>query len=52
MTLRTTTVGTLATAITELLAKAGGANPDVDAELLLGHVLDLGRGEIQAAALT
>jgi release factor glutamine methyltransferase len=30
------------------LAKTGVPDPEVDAELLLGHVLSLGRGEIQA----
>jgi release factor glutamine methyltransferase len=52
MTSRTATVGSLIASITEVLAKAGVPNPNVDAELLVGHVLDLGRGEIQAAALT
>jgi release factor glutamine methyltransferase len=52
MTSRTATVGSLVTSITEVLAKAGIPHPEVDAELLVGHVLDLGRGEIQAAALT
>lgn len=52
MTPRTETVGSLVTSLTEVLAKAGVPTPDVDAELLLGHVLDLGRGEIQAAAVT
>lgn len=33
------------------LADAGVAEPGVDAELLLGHVLDLGRGELQAAVV-
>lgn len=30
------------------LAEAGVPDPEVDAELLLGHVLGLGRGEVQA----
>lgn len=38
-TLRTATV---------LLQRAGVASPDVDAELLLAHVLGVGRGELQA----
>ena len=31
-----------------LLAQAGVPTPDVDAELLIGHVLDLSRGAVQA----
>ncbi|MFP7760806.1 peptide chain release factor N(5)-glutamine methyltransferase [Marisediminicola sp. LYQ85] len=34
-----------------LLTRAGIATPDVDAELLIGHVLDASRGRVQAAAL-
>jgi release factor glutamine methyltransferase len=52
MTSRPVTVGSLVRAITDVLAKAGVPSPEVDAELLIGHVLDLGRGEIQAAGLT
>jgi release factor glutamine methyltransferase len=52
MTSTIATVGSLVSALADLLAKAGVPSPDVDAELLLGHVLDLGRGEIQAAAVT
>jgi len=52
MSSRTTTVGSLVSSLTEVLAKAGVPNPEVDAELLVGHVLELGRGEVQAAALT
>lgn len=37
---------------TELLARAGVPSPDVDAELLIGFVLDLSRGEVQAKAIT
>lgn len=33
------------------LAAAGVATPDVDAELLAAHVLDIGRGELAAASL-
>ena len=33
------------------LARAGVADPVVDAELLAGHALGMGRGEVQAAAL-
>ncbi|WP_167132356.1 peptide chain release factor N(5)-glutamine methyltransferase [Paramicrobacterium chengjingii] len=34
------------------LSRSGIATADVDAELLVGHVLRLGRGEVQAARLT
>ena len=34
-----------------LLATAGITDPTVDAELLLGHVLGLSRGAVQAAAV-
>jgi release factor glutamine methyltransferase len=37
---------------TELLARAGVPSPDVDAELLIGFVLRLSRGEVQAKAIT
>ncbi|VXC35742.1 Release factor glutamine methyltransferase [Plantibacter sp. T3] len=36
----------------EILTRAAVPSPDVDAELLLGHVLGLGRGAVQAAAIT
>jgi release factor glutamine methyltransferase len=52
MTSTTATVGALTSRATETLAAAGVPTPDVDAELLVGHVLGLGRGEVQAAALT
>src|SRR5690606_38135647 len=38
-------------AIAQQLADAGVPDPGVDAELLLGHVLGLGRGELQAAVI-
>ncbi|MBD8010878.1 peptide chain release factor N(5)-glutamine methyltransferase [Microbacterium sp. Re1] len=38
-------------AIAQRLADAGVPDPLVDAELLIGHVLGLGRGELQAAAV-
>lgn len=38
-------------AVSMTLADAGIATPGVDAELLVGHVLGLGRGELMAAAL-
>lgn len=37
---------------TDVLARAGVPHPRVDAELLIGHVLGVGRGRIQALALT
>jgi release factor glutamine methyltransferase len=36
----------------EVLAGAGVPSPDVDAELLVGHVLGIGRGQVQAKAVT
>jgi release factor glutamine methyltransferase len=36
----------------ELLSRAGVPSPDVDAELLIGHVLGLNRGQVQAKAIT
>jgi release factor glutamine methyltransferase len=36
----------------EVLSAAGIRNADVDAELLLGHVLGLSRGQVQAKAVT
>jgi release factor glutamine methyltransferase len=35
-----------------VLSEAGVSTPDVDAELLIGHVLGLSRGQVQAKALT
>jgi release factor glutamine methyltransferase len=35
----------------EQLARAGVSDPQVDAELLAGHVLKMGRGAVQAAAV-
>ena len=52
MTAMTATVGALVSHTGEVLARAGVPSPDVDAELLVGHVLGLGRGEVQAAGLT
>ncbi|GAA1322956.1 peptide chain release factor N(5)-glutamine methyltransferase [Nonlabens tegetincola] len=37
--------------LTERFASAGIDNPAVDAELLIGHVLDASRGSVQASAL-
>ncbi|WP_403020230.1 peptide chain release factor N(5)-glutamine methyltransferase [Salinibacterium sp. GXW1014] len=45
-------VAELRTAAVESLAAAGVPTPQVDAELLLGHVLGLSRGEVQARAVT
>jgi release factor glutamine methyltransferase len=36
----------------EVLTGAGVSSPDVDAELLVGHVLGIGRGQVQAKAVT
>ncbi len=36
----------------DALGRAGIENPDVDAELLIGHVLGLSRGQVQAKAIT
>jgi release factor glutamine methyltransferase len=33
------------------LAEAGVATPETDADLLIGHILDLSRGEVQAKAI-
>jgi len=38
-------------AVAQRLADAGVPDPLVDAELLIGHVLGLGRGELQAAVI-
>lgn len=43
--------GVLARGI-RLLTEAGVPTPEADAELLIGHVLDLSRGEVQAKRLT
>lgn len=49
--IRTTSVGEVRDLTIAALDKAGVPQPDVDAELLIGHVLDLGRGEVQAAVI-
>lgn len=36
----------------DALTRAGIVSPDVDAELLIGHVLGLSRGQVQAKAIT
>lgn len=46
---------TIAAALTraiDVLTAAGVPTPDVDAELLVGHVLGIGRGQVQARAIT
>jgi release factor glutamine methyltransferase len=47
----TTVSGALAGAVSQLTL-AGVVNPEVDAELLIGHVLDLNRGQVQSKAIT
>ncbi|MFF1634309.1 peptide chain release factor N(5)-glutamine methyltransferase [Leifsonia sp. NPDC058248] len=44
-------IGTLRDEVSGVLARAGVPDPEVDAELLIGHVLGEGRGRIQALAL-
>ncbi len=48
---RPTSLSALLRAATEALAAAGVPTPDVDAELLAGHVFGLSRGELAAASL-
>jgi release factor glutamine methyltransferase len=38
--------------VVDLLASAGVPSPDVDAELLIGHLLAMSRGQVQARMLT
>lgn len=45
-------IATLLSESTGLLARAGVPSPDVDAELLVGFVLGMSRGEVQAKAIT
>jgi release factor glutamine methyltransferase len=45
-------ISTIRDRATEELARAGIEPPEVDAELLIGHVLGLSRGEVQAKAIT
>ncbi|MEO7123138.1 MAG: peptide chain release factor N(5)-glutamine methyltransferase [Lacisediminihabitans sp.] len=47
-----TAIGDLRAQAIEMLTAAGIESPDVDAELLIGHVLGLSRGEVQAKAIT
>jgi len=46
------TVSSLRDEAVRVLAAAGVVTPDADAELLIGHVLGLARGEVQAKAVT
>lgn len=46
------TIATVVARAVTVLAGAGVPSPDVDAELLVGHVLGIGRGRVQARALT
>ncbi|SEC05030.1 release factor glutamine methyltransferase [Paramicrobacterium humi] len=46
------TVTELLQSATATLARAGIADAAVDAELLVGHVIGMGRGQVQAAAVT
>lgn len=48
----TSTITTVFRSAVELLARAGVPSPDVDAELLIGFVLGMSRGEVQAKAIT
>ncbi|MCG7415390.1 peptide chain release factor N(5)-glutamine methyltransferase [Microbacterium aurum] len=48
---RPTSLSALLRAATETLAAAGVPTPDVDAELLAGHVFGMSRGELAAASL-
>ncbi|MBC7403231.1 MAG: peptide chain release factor N(5)-glutamine methyltransferase [Microbacteriaceae bacterium] len=48
----TPTVTTVFRGAVEQLARAGVPSPDVDAELLIGFVLGMSRGEVQAKAIT
>ena len=47
-----TTISSLREHAISVLSGAGVRNADVDAELLLGHVLGLSRGQVQARAIT
>lgn len=46
------TISTLRARVIEALAAADIESPEADAELLIGHVLGLRRGEVQAKAIT
>jgi release factor glutamine methyltransferase len=46
------TIAALRTRAIDALAAAGIESPEVDAELLIGHVLGLSRGQVQAKSIT
>jgi release factor glutamine methyltransferase len=46
------TISALRSRALSALAEAGIPNPDVDAELLIGHVLGMSRGQVQAQTVT
>jgi release factor glutamine methyltransferase len=46
------TLDSLLARAVQVLTVAGVPTPDVDAELLVGHVLGIGRGQVQAKAVT
>src|SRR3954466_9589340 len=46
------TIRNLRTHAIDVLSQAGIPTPEVDAELLIGHVLGLTRGQVQAKAVT
>lgn len=48
----TVTVAAVRTAAIDSLAQAGIDSPEIDGDLLIGHVLGLSRGEVQAKAVT
>ena len=49
---RPITVRVLLEQSTQVLARAGVPTPDVDAELLIGHVLGASRGQVQSLTIT
>ena len=50
--MNSTTVSAVRVAAIGLLTSAGVPSPEVDADLLIGHVLGLSRGAVQAASVT
>ncbi len=46
------TLSAVLTRAIEVLTGAGVPSPEVDAELLVGHVLEIGRGQVQAKVVT
>ncbi|MES2172096.1 MAG: peptide chain release factor N(5)-glutamine methyltransferase [Actinomycetota bacterium] len=47
-----TTIPAVLSRAVDVLTRAGVPTPEVDAELLVGHVLGIGRGQVQARAIT